>query len=89
MERGNGEGSVWRVACGVWRVACGVWRVACGGGVCVRVCVWFLGCTCGCGCPGGQAWHRDTARQRTRQCVCVGEVGRGCGRGEGAGVRER
>ena len=82
MEKGNGEGSVWCVACGVWRVACG-------GGVCVRVCVWCLGCTCGCGCPGGQAWHRDTARQRTRQCVCVGEVGRGCGRGEGAGVRER
>ena len=42
----------------------------CAGGVCVRVCVWCLGCTCGCGCPGGQAWHRDTARQRTRQCVC-------------------
>ena len=52
----------------------------CAGGVCVRVCVWCVGCRCGCGCGCGCGlWvrgvvaqrqrPRDTARQRTRQCV--------------------
>ena len=51
----------------------------CAGGVCVRVCVRCVGCRCGCGCGCG-LWvrgvtvaqrqrPRDTARQRTRQCV--------------------
>ena len=62
----------------------------CAGGVCVRVCVWCVGCRCGCGCGCGCGlWvrgvvaqrqrPRDTARQRTRQCVCV-RVRAGCER---------
>ena len=61
----------------------------CAGGVCVRVCVWCVGCRCGCGCGCG-LWvrgvvaqrqrPRDTARQRTRQCVC-GRGGRDVYRG--------
>ena len=42
--------------------------VVCAGGVCVRLCVVCVGCACGwCGQKQRQ---RDTARQRTRQCVC-------------------
>ena len=43
VEKGNGEGSVWCVACGVWRVACGVWGrgVRAGMRVVSRVHVWL------------------------------------------------
>ena len=43
VEKGNGEGSVWCVACGVWPVACGVWGrgVRAGMRVVSRVHVWL------------------------------------------------
>ena len=58
----------------VWGCGCGVKGPACGRGVCVVWAAWVCVCVCGVRLwvQGQRQRPRDTARQRTTQCVCWG-----------------